>query len=230
MTRYSKAAEKNPLSSIKCSCNSILHYGWTLHSPLKPEASCPFKVNAHARATSDFWAKWILNAVSKRQKYSRIIFATFDTITPAWLNHSVPYHAVWCWARYRRVFTALRIITISHDSVEYMNMANQRHSDESDWIPNRPWTLSDCQCVPRHLDSHREKTTGTSWALTLWLCCSWNKLLVRLARRELVPRLSLISPKVFFSVLSPMEFWFLAAVASDTSFPVICRLDCTNTI
>ncbi len=28
------------------------------------------------------------------------------------------------------------------------------------------------------------------------------------------PRLSLVSPKVFFSVLSPMEFWFLAAVAS----------------
>ncbi len=129
--------------------------------------------------------------------------------------------AVWCWARYRRVFTALRIITISHDSVEYMNMANQRHSDESDWIPNRSWTLSDCQCVPRHLDSHREKTTGTSWALTLWLCCSWNNQLVRLARGELVPRLSLISPKVFFFVLSPMEFWFLAAVASDTSFPVI---------
>ncbi len=40
------------------------------------------------------------------------------------------------------------------------------------------------------------------------------ELLCRLARGELAPRLSLVSPKVFFSVLSPMEFWFLAAVAS----------------
>ncbi len=30
----------------------------------------------------------------------------------------------------------------------------------------------------------------------------------------MAPRLSLVSPKVFFSILSPMEFWFLAAVAS----------------
>ncbi len=30
----------------------------------------------------------------------------------------------------------------------------------------------------------------------------------------MAPRLSLVSPKVFFSVLSPMEFWFLVAVAS----------------
>ncbi len=71
------------------------------------------------------------------------------------------------------------------------------------------------QCGPCHLDSHREKTTGTRWALKIWLCCSWNKLLVRLARGELPPpRLSLVSPKVFFSVMSPMEFWFLAVVAS----------------
>ncbi len=40
------------------------------------------------------------------------------------------------------------------------------------------------------------------------------ELLVRLARGELAPRLSLVSPKVFFSILSPMEVWFLAAVAS----------------
>ncbi len=31
---------------------------------------------------------------------------------------------------------------------------------------------------------------------------------------ELAPRLSLVSPKVFFSILSQKEFWFLAAVAS----------------
>ncbi len=40
------------------------------------------------------------------------------------------------------------------------------------------------------------------------------ELLGRLARGEMSPRLSLVSLKVFFSVLSPMEFWFLAAVAS----------------
>ncbi len=40
------------------------------------------------------------------------------------------------------------------------------------------------------------------------------ELLCRLARGEMAPRLSLVSPKVFFSVLSPMEFWFLTAVAS----------------
>ncbi len=64
------------------------------------------------------------------------------------------------------------------------------------------------------LSIHRGKTPGTSGPLTLWLCCSWNKLLIRLARGELSPRLSLVSPKVFFSVLSPIEFWFLVAVAS----------------
>ncbi|KAI2655582.1 Filamentous hemagglutinin [Labeo rohita] len=37
---------------------------------------------------------------------------------------------------------------------------------------------------------------------------------LRLARGELAPRLSLVSPKVFFLHLSPMEFWFLAPVAS----------------
>ncbi len=41
-----------------------------------------------------------------------------------------------------------------------------------------------------------------------------NNLLVGLARGELAPRLSLVSPKVFFSILSPMEFWFLSDVAS----------------
>ncbi len=47
------------------------------------------------------------------------------------------------------------------------------------WAPE-----TDLQWGPRHLDSHREKTTGTSGALILWLCCSWNKLLVHLARGE----------------------------------------------
>ncbi len=88
------------------------------------------------------------------------------------------------------------------------------------WAPE-----TDPQWGPRHLDSHREKTTGTSWALTIWLCCSWNKLLVRLDR-ELVPRLSLVSHKVFFSILSRWSFGSLplsplACLVGDTSFPAI---------
>ena len=46
-------------------------------------------------------------------------------------------------------------------------------------------------------------------------CCSLElNYWFRLVRGELAPQLSLVSPKVFFSILSPMEFWFLAAVAS----------------
>ncbi len=85
------------------------------------------------------------------------------------------------------------------------------YSPERQW---RPGHLDEPQW--QILDSHRDMTTGTRWVLyTIWLCCcSWNKLLVCLARGELAPQLSLVSPKVFFSILSPMEFWFLAAVAS----------------
>ncbi len=43
---------------------------------------------------------------------------------------------------------------------------------------------------------------------------AWNNLLVRLAKGELAPQLSLVSPKVFFSILSPIEFWFFATVTS----------------
>ncbi len=52
----------------------------------------------------------------------------------------------------------------------------------------------------------------TRWGVPKFLLSTL--LLCRLARGEMAPRLSLVSPKVFFSVLSPMEFWFLAAVAS----------------
>ncbi len=76
------------------------------------------------------------------------------------------------------------------------------------WAPE-----TDLQWGPRHLDIHRGKTPGTSGALTIWLCCSWNKLLVRLAGGELPPDWAWFLPR-FFSVLSPMEFSFLAAVAS----------------
>ncbi len=72
------------------------------------------------QSTSDFWAKRILNAASKGQKNSRIIFSIFDTITPAWLDRSVRLSSAakfksaftgWRWARDRRVCTALHIIT-----------------------------------------------------------------------------------------------------------------------
>ncbi len=89
---------------------------------------------------------------------------------------------------------------------------------------------------PRHLDSHREKINGTSGALTIWLCCSWNKLLVRLAGGELAPRLSLVSPKVFSPFchrwsLGSLPLSPLACLVGDTSFPAIYhRLDSTDTI
>ncbi len=76
-----------------------------------------------------------------------------------------------------------------------------------------------------HLDSHREKTTGTSWVLTIWLCCSWNKLLVCLARGELPPQLSLVSPKVFSPFCHRWSFDHLllsplACLVGDTSFQI----------
>ncbi len=73
--------------------------------------------------------------------------------------------------------------------------------------------------------SHTTAVSCMIHYVTIWLCCSWNKLLVRLARGELTPRLSLVSPKVFFLChrwsfgslpLSP-----LACLVEDTSFPAI---------
>ncbi len=55
---------------------------------------------------------------------------------------------------------------------------------------------------------------GNQMSPPIWLCSSWNWTAVSSGQRRNGPRLSLVSPKVFFSVLSPMEFWFLAAVAS----------------
>ncbi len=74
-------------------------------------------IQSEGARTSDFWAKWILNAASKN---SRIIYSIFDTITPAWLDRSMRLSSAakfksafagWHWARDRCVFTALRIIT-----------------------------------------------------------------------------------------------------------------------
>ncbi len=81
------------------------------------------------------------------------------------------------------------------------------------------------------LDSHREKTTGTSGVLPLWLCCSWNNYWFVWPEGNCPPTEPGFS-QGFFSILSPMEFWFLAVVASgllsgDTSFPAYHRLDCT---
>ncbi len=70
----------------------------------------------------------------------------------------------------------------------WMSVESRTHR----WAPE-----TDLQWGPRHLDIHQGKTPGTSGPLTLWLCCSWNKLLIRLAGGELAPRLSLVSPKVF---------------------------------
>ncbi len=87
------------------------------------------------------------------------------------------------------------------------------------WAPE-----TDLQWGPRHLDIHRGKTPGTSGPLTLWLCCSWNKLLIRLAGGELAPRLSLVSPKVFSPFCHRWSFGSLplsplACSVGDTSFP-----------
>ncbi len=76
---------------------------------------------------------------------------------------------------------------------------------------------------PRHSSG---KDPGTSGPLTLWLCCSWNKLLIRLAGGELAPRLSLVSPKVFSPFCHRWSFGSLplsplACLVGDTSFPAI---------
>ncbi len=83
---------------------------------------------------------------------------------------------------------------------------------------------TELQWGPRHLDIHRGKTPGTSGPLTLWLCCSWNKLLICLAGGELAPRLSLVSPKVFSPFCHRWSFRSLplsplACSVGDTSFP-----------
>ncbi len=69
---------------------------------------------------------------------------------------------------------------------------------------------------PRHPSG---KDPGTSGTLILWLWCSWNKLLVRLA-----PRLSLVSPKVFSPFCHRWSFGSLplsplACLVGESSFP-----------
>ncbi len=74
--------------------------------------------------------------------------------------------------------------------------------------------------------AHGDGQTGTSGPLTIWFCCSWNKLLVCLAGGELAPRLSLVSPKVFSPFCHRWSFGSLplsplACLVGDTSFPAI---------
>ncbi len=65
--------------------------------PLKPpnELGQRSLILPRAHSKWDFWAKWILNAASKRPKNSWIIFVIFDTITLVWLDRSVR-HSISC--------------------------------------------------------------------------------------------------------------------------------------
>ncbi len=118
------------------------------------------------------------------------LFLSYSEVTVA--TRSSPYPA--------------QMITAVNRSSPYPDQMVDQHQRR----PLQPWMSAetktpiwapetDLQWGPRHLDSHREKTTGTSWALTIWLCCSWNKLLVRLAGGELAPRLSLVLLKAYIN-------------------------------
>ncbi len=67
----------------------------------------------------------------------------------------------------------------------------------------------DPQWGPRHLDSHREKTTGTSWALTIWLCSSWNWTAVSSGQRRNAPDWAWFLPRFFLRSVTD-GVWFLA--------------------
>ncbi len=64
---------------------------------------------------------------------------------------------------------------------------------------------------PRHPSGKDPRNQWTTYTLTL---LQLEQTTDSSGRRGTGPRLSLVSPKVFFSILSPMEFSFLAAVAS----------------
>ncbi len=77
-----------------------------------------------------------------------------------------------------------------------------------------------------HTPHSNAKTTGTSGPFTLWLCCSWTKLLIRLTGGELDPRLSLVSPKVFSPFCHRWSFRSLplsplACLVGESTFPAI---------
>ncbi len=97
-------------------------------------------------------------------------------------------------------------------------------------LPPRWAPETDLQWGPRHLDIHRGKTPGTSGPLTLWLCCSWNKLLIRLAGGELAPRLSLVSPKVFSPFCHRWSFRSLPVASGLLSWGHYISSDITDLI
>ncbi len=74
------------------------------------------------------------------------------------------------------------------------------------WAPE-----TDLQWGPRHLDIHRGKTPGTSYNLTL---LQLEQTTDSSGRRGTGPPTEPGFSQGFFSILSPMEFSFLAAVAS----------------
>ncbi len=55
---------------------------------------------------------------------------------------------------------------------------------------------------------------GNQMSPPIWLCSSWNWTAVSSGQRRNAPPTEPGFSQGFFSVLSPMEFWFLAAVAS----------------
>ncbi len=135
-----------------------------------------------------------------------LIFLSGRTCTiGGWLNTCLP-HCMWMEDKWR-------ISTWRQPLQPWTSAESRTHR----WAPE-----TDLQWGPRHLDIHRGKTPGTSGPLTLWLCCSWNKLLIRLAGGELAPRLSLVSPKVFSPFCHRWSFRSLplsplACLVGDTS-------------
>ncbi len=81
------------------------------------EGTCPLRF---LRQYVDFGCSF------QKTKKCRIICSIFDTITPAWLNHSV---------RLSSAAQHCALEPITHDAVELVNVrTNQRRSDESSLI------------------------------------------------------------------------------------------------
>ncbi len=94
------------------------------------------------------------------------------------------------------------------------------------WAPE-----TDLQWGPRHLDIHRENTIWNQWS-------PYNLMLLQLeqttgssGQRGTGPPTEPGFSQGFFTVLSPMEFWFLAVVASGLlSWGHLISSDITNLI
>ncbi len=77
------------------------------------------------------------------------------------------------------------------------------------WAPE-----TDLQWGLCHLDRHQEKTTETSGALQSDFDAVGTNYWFVWPEGNCPPDWAWFLPRFFFSVLSPMEFWFLAVVAS----------------